>query len=212
MCLPLIVIMWGNSLNFLHCAHLRACVFQLISGYYMYPIVARGNFNSSWVIISLLLPKGRLIERDISHQNQTISRLALHIGTNVHVVSGVLDKCCILIRTSFYLDKLSTADGILSDRKRSCHRCDFTKYILVSAKSAKDIFTSMLQFFFSHILRFWFFPVFTGITWGEDTLWIYLENPKKYIPGTKMVFAGLKKKKERADLITYLREATQGKI
>lgn len=22
-----------------------------------------------------------------------------------------------------------------------------------------------------------------GITWGADTLWVYLENPKKYIPG-----------------------------
>jgi len=47
-----------------------------------------------------------------------------------------------------------------------------------------------------------------GITWGADTLWVYLENPKKYIPGTKMVFAGLKKKQERADLIAYLRNAT----
>jgi cytochrome c len=47
-----------------------------------------------------------------------------------------------------------------------------------------------------------------GITWGRDTLWVYLENPKKYIPGTKMVFAGLKKPGERADLITYLEEAT----
>lgn len=40
-----------------------------------------------------------------------------------------------------------------------------------------------------------------GITWGEDTLWIYLEAPKKYIPGTKMVFAGLKKTKERAGIV-----------
>lgn len=48
-----------------------------------------------------------------------------------------------------------------------------------------------------------------GITWGRQTLFEYLENPKKYIPGTKMVFAGLKKESERADLIEYLMEATE---
>merc|ERR1712137_1301654 len=33
----------------------------------------------------------------------------------------------------------------------------------------------------------------SGIMWGDDTLFEYLENPKKYIKGTKMVFAGIKK-------------------
>ena len=47
-----------------------------------------------------------------------------------------------------------------------------------------------------------------GIIWSEETLNVYLENPKKYIPGTKMVFAGLKKAQERADLIAYLKDAT----
>jgi cytochrome c len=46
-----------------------------------------------------------------------------------------------------------------------------------------------------------------GITWDEQTLFEYLENPKKYIPGTKMAFAGLKKEKDRNDLITWLKES-----
>ncbi|KAK4995494.1 iso-1-cytochrome c [Elasticomyces elasticus] len=48
-----------------------------------------------------------------------------------------------------------------------------------------------------------------GIEWNTDTLFEYLENPKKYIPGTKMAFGGLKKAKDRNDLITFLREETK---
>ncbi|EYC41608.1 hypothetical protein Y032_0562g3492 [Ancylostoma ceylanicum] len=43
-----------------------------------------------------------------------------------------------------------------------------------------------------------------GVVWTRETLFEYLENPKKYIPGTKMVFAGMKKANERADLIKYM--------
>ena len=48
-----------------------------------------------------------------------------------------------------------------------------------------------------------------GVTWSEETLYDYLLNPKKYIPGTKMVFAGLKKPEDRANLIAFLKESTK---
>ncbi|XP_006873808.1 PREDICTED: cytochrome c, somatic-like [Chrysochloris asiatica] len=47
-----------------------------------------------------------------------------------------------------------------------------------------------------------------GITWGEDTLMEYLENHKKYIPVTKIIFTGIKKKAGKSDLIAYLNKST----
>ncbi|MEM7044422.1 MAG: cytochrome c family protein [Pseudomonadota bacterium] len=41
--------------------------------------------------------------------------------------------------------------------------------------------------------------------WTYEALDQFLAAPKKYVPGTKMVYAGLKKEQDRADLIAYLR-------
>ena len=40
--------------------------------------------------------------------------------------------------------------------------------------------------------------------WDANALNGFLKNPKKYAPGTKMGFAGLKKESDRANLIAYL--------
>jgi len=44
----------------------------------------------------------------------------------------------------------------------------------------------------------------SGIVWSDKHMFEYLVNPKKYIVGTKMVFAGMKKDSERADLCAFL--------
>ena len=45
-----------------------------------------------------------------------------------------------------------------------------------------------------------------GGKWTYEELNGFIYNPKKYIPGTKMNFAGLKNAQDRADLIYWLRE------
>ncbi|WP_374368504.1 cytochrome c family protein [Dongia sp.] len=47
----------------------------------------------------------------------------------------------------------------------------------------------------------------SGLTWDPDTLDKYLTKPKELIPGNKMIFPGLPKPTDRADLISYLQEA-----
>lgn len=42
-------------------------------------------------------------------------------------------------------------------------------------------------------------------TWNYNELNVFIWNPRKHIAGTKMVFAGLKKPQDRADVIAYLR-------
>jgi len=48
-----------------------------------------------------------------------------------------------------------------------------------------------------------------AIVWDEKTLANYLRDPKGDMPGTKMVFAGVKRPDQLADLIAYLKEATK---
>lgn len=42
------------------------------------------------------------------------------------------------------------------------------------------------------------------ITWNQENLDKYLENPRGFLPGTKMVFVGVKKPEDRRNLIAYL--------
>ncbi len=43
-----------------------------------------------------------------------------------------------------------------------------------------------------------------NVTWTDEELNKYLENPRGVVAGTKMIFVGLKKEDERANLIAYL--------
>jgi cytochrome c len=46
----------------------------------------------------------------------------------------------------------------------------------------------------------------SGITWNESVFKEYIKDPRAKIPGTKMVFAGIKNEQEVNDLWAYLRQ------
>ncbi|ETW12246.1 cytochrome c2 [Roseivivax marinus] len=48
-----------------------------------------------------------------------------------------------------------------------------------------------------------------GLVWNPETLAAYLENPRGYVEGTKMSFAGLRKEEERANVIAYLAQYSE---
>lgn len=46
----------------------------------------------------------------------------------------------------------------------------------------------------------------SGITWDEPTFREYIKDPKAKVPGTKMVFAGVKDEQRVNDLVAYLKQ------
>lgn len=44
-----------------------------------------------------------------------------------------------------------------------------------------------------------------GLVWTETTLAAFLTRPRSFVAGTRMTFPGLKKARDRADLIAYLK-------
>ena len=46
----------------------------------------------------------------------------------------------------------------------------------------------------------------SGITWDEATFSEYIKDPRARIPGTKMIFAGIKEEAKIKDLVAFLKQ------
>jgi len=51
-----------------------------------------------------------------------------------------------------------------------------------------------------------------GGTWSIEDMNLWLKSPKKYAPGNSMAFVGLRKDKDRANLIAYLNSVTESPV
>src|SRR5215210_136449 len=46
----------------------------------------------------------------------------------------------------------------------------------------------------------------SGLTWDEATFREYIKDPKAKVPGTKMIYAGVKDEQRVSDLVAYLKQ------
>jgi cytochrome c len=46
----------------------------------------------------------------------------------------------------------------------------------------------------------------SGLTWDEETFSTYIKDPRAKIPGTKMIFPGIKDEQKIKDLIAFLKQ------
>ena len=46
----------------------------------------------------------------------------------------------------------------------------------------------------------------SGLTWDESTFREYIKDPKAKVPGTKMIYAGLKDEQNVTDLLAFLKQ------
>ncbi len=49
----------------------------------------------------------------------------------------------------------------------------------------------------------------SDIVWDEEAIDAYIEQPAKFLPGNGMKFVGVKDAERRANIIAYMKEATQ---
>ena len=119
-----------------------------------------------------------------------------------------LYKCLVrsLILTSFlFINNSFAADAgkgeKLFTKCKACHNVDATKHKigphLVGIVGRQAASTDYAKY--SKALKE------SGIAWTEANLDKWLTNPKGMYPGTKMIYPGLKKAEDRADVIEYLK-------
>lgn len=106
-----------------------------------------------------------------------------------------------------FAEVYATADAAAGERVfakcKACHKVDGTDGTGPHLNGVVDRQKGI-------VAGFGYSDVLAGLTdqaWTPENLSAFLENPRKYMPGTKMAFAGLPKATDRANVIAWL--ATQ---
>ena len=147
---------------------------------------------------------------DVEHHEMKETAYKIDVPESSKIVSGDAQKEEIIEPISLLLTSASLEKGEKLFKKCSaCHN-----YEKNSANKVGPNLWNLINRPKANVEGFAYSKALAeyGGEWGYEELAEFLYKPKKYIKGTKMNFAGLKKVKDRANLVLFLREQSEDPV
>lgn len=158
------------------------------------------------IILALLIGKGA----------GKISEILIHpqqLTQNAYIIEGVEEESTASAASGKTEDKLEPVEPLLAKADvengekiaKKCLQChSFEKG---GASKVGPNLWGIVQARFAHISGYSYSQALNDKKgqWTYENLNAFLHKPKDFVKGTKMAFVGIKKTRERADLIAYLR-------
>lgn len=100
------------------------------------------------------------------------------------------------------------ADGDPEKGKRAFNKCKTCHELTAEKNKIGPHMVGLFGRKSGSVAGFKYSPQMQGanVVWDEKTIDTYIADPKKFVPGNKMVLAPIKDAAERADIIAYLKQ------
>lgn len=121
------------------------------------------------------------------------------------LLSGAVLAACLSVPTAAFADGDAAAGAKIFKKCAACHTATEAKNKIgpsLMGVVGRPV-ASLEDFKYSDAMKK---HAEEAPTWTEEALTTYLHDPKGVVKGTKMIFVGLKKDQEIADVIAYLKD------
>jgi cytochrome c len=120
--------------------------------------------------------------------------------------AGLLIVCAIAAAAAMTVPQAARADGDAAAGKKSFAKCAICHNVEENKNKIGPSLFGVVGRHSATVPGFEYSPAMKSANkvWDASTLDVYLRNPRELVPGTKMIFVGLKDDAERQNVISYL--------